>query len=112
MSDNNQNRIQMKLAKLVEASIDVSTCAVEGEKYKGRKITSMQAGVAAQIVRAMSPKVQSGGVGGLHVHLNVPRPGEVKTLKDSAPIKSIEAVTKDPLLDESSYSKANGINNH
>lgn len=103
MSDSNQNRIQKKMARLIEASIDVSTCVVEGEEYKGKKVKVMQASVATQIVRAMAPKVQGDAVGGLHLHLNVPRPSEVKSLKDSAPAKIIEAKA-DTLDDEAQYS--------
>ena len=115
MSNDSANGIQRKMARLIESAIDVSTCVVEGEDYKGKRIRPTQANVAAQIVKCMAPKVQGDQVGGLHLHLNVPRPGEVRTLNNSAPIKTIEqAQTHEAVtfVDESEYSKTNKVNNH
>lgn len=106
MSDKDTyQRIRRKLEALVEASVDVSICAVTDEHYKGKKLSKTQIFTAVQVVKGFAPKVDQGGTGGVYLHLNVPRPTEVKTLDQAAPAKVLNQISPEKeYTDEASYS--------
>lgn len=89
-------KMQAKMLKLVNDSIDVLDCAINGNEWRntGKKVSRTQLYAAAPLVGRFAPELATIKSGAVHLHLSIPRPKQAQG-EGAKPTQVIEAQAKD-----------------
>lgn len=89
-------KMQTKMLKLVNDSIDVLDCAINGNEWRntGKKVSRTQLYAAAPLVGRFAPELATIKSGAVHLHLSIPRPKQAQG-EGAKPTQVIEAQAKD-----------------
>lgn len=88
-------KMQNKMLKLVNDSLDVLDCAINGKAWRdGKKVSRTQLYAASPLVARFAPELETLKSGAVHLHLSIPRPKQAQG-DGAKPMQVVEAKAKD-----------------
>ena len=88
-------KMQSKMLKLVNDSLDVLDCAINGKTWRdGKKVSRTQLYAASPLVARFAPELATLKSGAVHLHLSIPRPTLAQG-EGAKPMQMVEAQAKD-----------------